>query len=227
MIVIHGENTIKSRNKLVEIIEETKGKNILVERVEAKNLDLPTLESKLQKTDLFGHGRMLVIEELHSLRRSKKKNRLIEMTAETEGVDICLWEKRKLTKNMLKKLHADKVYEFSLSNSLFDWLDSVSPQDSTKSKQIKLFRQAVESNDAYMCFIMLARQVRMLIQAKDGGKIKGPYFVVNKVKKQASRFNFSQLLKLHQQLHQIDLNLKTSADIVDLDKRLELLILTL
>lgn len=227
MIVIHGENIIQSRKKLVEIIEQSKNKNILVERVEAKALDLPTLETKLQKTDLFGHSRMLVIEKLHSLPRSKKKNQLIKMAAEAEGIDICLWEKRELSKTMLKKLEADKVYEFSLSNSLFNWLDALSPSQSTKSQQIQLFRQAVQANDIYMCFIMLARQVRLLIQAKDGGQIKGPYFVINKVKKQSGRFSLDQLLSLHSRLHQIDLEMKTSNNVVELDKRLELLMLNL
>jgi DNA polymerase III delta subunit len=225
MIVIHGENIIQSRNKLMEIIDQTKNKGVLVDRIPASNLDLPSLESKLQKTDLFGHSRMLVIEELHSLPRSAKKNQLIKLVAKNDGPQICLWEKRKLTKTMLKKLAADQVFHFNLSNSLFDWLDSLSTNRNTQAQQIKLLKQAVKTNDEYMCFVMLARQIRLLIQAKTGGKIKGPYFVINKIKKQAQNFSLIKLLQIHSRLHQLDKQIKTSTNIVNLDQALEILIL--
>jgi DNA polymerase III delta subunit len=227
MIVIHGENTIKSRNKLMAIIDDAKDKNTLVERFEADNLDRPTLESKLQKTDLFGHSRMVVIEGLHSLRRSKRKKELIKLVSSNQTTPVCLWEKRKLTKTMLKKLDAEQVFHFKLTNALFNWLDTLSPQTKTKGNQINALRKALKSDDEYLCFIMLARQIRLLIQAKTGGKVKGPYFVVNKIKKQAKRFKPRQLLKLHSQLHQLDANIKTSNNIVGLDQALELLILNL
>ncbi len=227
MIVIHGENTIKSRQKLMAIIDDAKGKNTLVERFEADDLDRPTLESKLQKTDLFGHSRMIVIEGLHSLRRSQRKKELIKLVTNHNTTPICLWEKRKLTKTMLKKLEAQQVFYFKLANALFNWLDTFSPQTRTKAKQISALRQALKSDDEYLCFIMLARQIRMLIQAKTGGQIKGPYFVINKIKKQAHQFHLKQLLTVHSQLHQLDADIKTSNNIVDLGQSLELLIMHL
>lgn len=226
MIVIHGENTIQSRNKLVTILEQAKEKNTLVERISASQLDVPLLESKLQRTDLFGYSRMLVIEELHSLPRSKKLTDLIELLAQTDA-EVCLWEKRQLTPTMLNKLKADKVYEFKLANSLFNWLDSLSPHPATKTKQLQLFQQTVRENAEYMCFIMLARQLRLLIQARSGGKIKGPYFVVNKITQQAQLFSLAQLLSLHQQLYNLDAKIKTSTNNISLTQSIELIILNL
>ncbi len=226
MIVIHGDNIIKSKNKLLEIINQAKENNILVERLSAQDLTLPLLESKLQKTDLFGHNRMIVIEELHSQRRSKKRTALMEKITASD-VKICLWEKRELTANMLKKIGQAEVHKYKLANSLFTWLDSLSPKKNTKAKQIKLLRQAVVENDEYMCFAMLMRQVRMLIQATGGGKIKAPYFVIRKINSQAKKFTLKELLSLHQQLYELDNKIKTSANHQPLTEAIELIIVNL
>lgn len=226
MIVIHGENIIQSRNKLMQIINQAKNDNILVERLVAKDLDLPHLESKLQKTDLFGHSRMIVIEELHSLSRSKKLTAMIELLVKSD-LEICLWEKRQLTAVMLKKLGKAQLYEFKLANSLFSWLDSLSPNNSTKTQQLKYFQEAIAENDEFMCFAMLVRQVRLLIQASSNGEIKGPYFVINKIRSQARQFSLPQLLKLHQQLYQLDLEIKTSTNHLTLSQSIELIITNL
>lgn len=226
MIIIHGENITQSRNKLLEIIEEAKNNKILVERVDAKTINIATLEEKLQKSDLFGHSRMLVIEELHSLPKSKKLARMIELLSSSE-MEICLWEKRQLTATMLKKFSQATVHEFKLANSLFKWLDSLSPIDSSKTTQLKLLQQAILENDEYLCFVMLMRQVRMLIQALDGGEIKGPGFVVNKIRSQASQFSISELLQIHQHLFEIDSKLKISKNSLTLAQELEQIIIQL
>lgn len=224
--IIHGENTVQSRNKLIELIDEAKDKKVLVDRIGAKELSLATLEEKLQKSDLFGHPRMLVIEALHSLPRSNKKSEMIKLLATTE-MDICLWEKRTLTKTMLKKFANSKVHEFKLANSLFKWLDSLSSSGSSKKTQLELLNKALLENDEYLCFVMLARQVRMLLQAKQGGNIKGPGFVVNKIKSQSNQFTLDQLLNIHQQLFAIDQQLKSSQNALELSQQIEQILLNI
>ena len=229
MIIIHGENTIQSRQKLIKVIEEAKARNVLVERHEADKLNLPTLESKLQKTDLFGHSRLLVIEGLHSLRRSKQKTQLIGLVSQA-NMDVCLWEKRPLTKTMLKKLgehQENQIYEFKLTNTLFAWLDTLSPQSNTKKSQLIAFKSALRDNDAYMCLVMLVRQARLLIQAKVGANIKGPFFMINKINKQANNFELEQLLNLHTKLYALDAAMKTSQNTLELKTSIEQLIINL
>ena len=224
--ILHGDNTIKSRQKLVEIISEAKDKDIKIKRLEARRLTPAELEQNLTSSDLFGNERLVVVEELHSQQRSKRKKRLIELITET-NTNVCLWEKRELTKTMLKKFKQAKVHQFKLSSSLFDWLDSVQPNQRTKKKQLQLLRKAIDANDEYVCFAMLARQVRLMIQAKDGGKVSGPPFVVRKINRQASRFSLRQLLQFHSQLHLLDFQLKTSNNLTDLATALETIIVNL
>jgi DNA polymerase III delta subunit len=224
MIIIHGENTIQSRQKLIEIITQAKAQLTLVEHLQASELTLPQLESKLQKTDLFGHNRLIVIEELHSLPTSTKKKNLIELLT-SANMEICLWEKRTLTPTMLKKFEGATFYEFKIANSLFNWLDSLSPNSSTITKQLRLLHQAFKDNDEYLCFIMLARQIRLLIQAKSGGQVTGPYFVVNKIKKQAQIFTLKQLFHIHSVLFLLDQHVKSSANSLSIRQTIEQLII--
>jgi hypothetical protein len=226
MVIIHGENVTHSRNKLLEIIEKAKENEVIIERLYAKEIDVAILEEKLQKSDLFGHSRMLVVEELHSLPKSSKLTKMIELLISSE-MEICLWEKRQLTATMLKKFSNATIHEFKLANSLFKWLDSLSPIASSKTTQLKLFQQAIIENDEYLCFVMLIRQVRMMIQALDGGEIKGPGFVINKIRSQANQFNLQSLIKLHQHLFELDKKIKSSQNHLSLNQELEQLIIHL
>jgi len=225
-IIIHGENITQSRKKLVELIEQFQEAGVLIERLDAKQLDLATLEKKLQKTDLFGHTQAIIVEQLHSLPRSKKLTQMIEMIANSK-MQLCLWEKRDLTATMLKKFPQAEVFHYKLANSLFLWLDTLSPNKNSKPHQLKLFKKAQEEHDEYLCFIMLIRQIRLLIQAINKDQIQGPSFMVRKIQSQANQFKLEQLLTTHSKLHQLDLKVKTSTNILTLSQEIEQLIINL
>lgn len=220
--ILHGENTIASRNELVKLITLAKNKNKTIERLDAKKLNLGLLESKLVKQDLFGTKISIVIEDLHSLPRSKNKTLLIELTSKSQ-VDLMLWEKRKLTPAMLKKFSQAKIFEFKLSNALFAWLDSLSGN----KKQLLFFHKALQTEDPHLCLVMLARQIRMLIQVKETGTMAGAPWMVQKVKRQSQSFSLNQLLDIHSQLLTIDLKQKTSSNALELDQELDLLLLSM
>ena len=226
LIILHGENIIDSRNKLVELINDAKNKNKSIERLDAKKINPGILESKLIKQDLFGTEITIIIEELHSLPRSKQKNILVELIAKSE-VNVILWEKRKLTATMLKKFPQAKTIEFKLSNSLFNWLDSLSGNKKNRKQQITTLHQALKDEDPYLCLIMLARQTRMLIQVKESGTMAGSPWMVQKIKKQSQLFSLQQLLNIHRQLLNIDLHQKTSTNALNLDQELDLLLLNM
>jgi antitoxin component HigA of HigAB toxin-antitoxin module len=226
LIILHGENIVDSRNKLVELINDAKNKNKSIERLDAKKINPGILESKLVKQDLFGTEITIIIEELHSLPRSKQKKLLVELIAKSE-VSVILWEKRKLTATMLKKFPQAKTIEFKRSNSVFNWLDSLSGNKKNKKQQISTLHQALKDEDSYLCLIMLARQTRMLIQVKENGTIAGSPWMVQKIKKQSQLFSLQQLLSIHRQLLNIDLHQKTSTNALNLDQELDLLLLNM
>ncbi len=229
MIVIHGENIIQSRQFLTDQITQAKANQQAVHHLMATTLQMKDVASLLGTASLFGGKRLVVVEELHSLPKSAKKEELIQLFATQDDPDteLIFWEKRKLTSTMLKKFPRASVKEFKTTNTLFSWLDSLNGQKRNFSKQHQLLHQAIESDGEFMCFAMLARQVRLLIQVKEGSKVAGPPFVVQKLKHQAGTFTLKQLLTIHQHLHDFDLKQKTSRNALSLEQDLDLLFLTL
>jgi len=100
MYILHGENIVKSRQKLTELISKAKNSDRQVKTLAAKKLTTPELEQSLGNQSLFGVEQTIIIEELHSLPTSKRKKELIEQisAASTQpdgsSVEIILWEKR-------------------------------------------------------------------------------------------------------------------------------------
>lgn len=220
LTILHGEHIGNSRTKLQELIDQARKNNTTLERLEAKQLTIADLEQALGNTSLFGDSTLVIIEGLHSLPRSKKKTQLIALIAGAD-VPVVLWEKRALTKTMLKQFPTAKAEEFKLSKALFSWLDMLGTQPLPKT--LATYRQALEQEDEYLCFVMFIRQIRLLIQAKDGVKIAGAPFVVKKITTQATKFSKAQLLETYYKLSQLDLASKTSTLSLPLASELDLL----
>lgn len=223
--ILHGDNIIKSRQALKQLIDQEKSAGKQTERADAKQLNEASLEELLGSNDLFGTDKLVIIEHLHSLPRSKKKDALVTLITENEQKDIVLIEKRALTPAMLKKFAKAKILEFKSSSSLFKWLDLLGSRN--ENEKLKLLSEAVESDGDYFCFIMFIRQIRLLIQAKDGGKIAGPPFVVQKINSQARQFSLEKLLAIHEKLYKLDRLQKTSRTPLSLAQELDLLTLSL
>ena len=227
MIILHGDNTTKSRARLAQLIDKAKTKNKQLVRLEAKKLQLADLEEALLATSLFGEDKLVIIEGLHSLPTSNRKKELISFLSENTNDElrvtsqVILYEKRPLTATMIKKLGNPKAEEFKITNSLFKWLDSLGT--SNKQVQLKLLQAALESDGDQFCYLMLVRQVKMLIQASDGGRLSGPPFLISKLKSQANKFTLAQLLSLHAKLFALDVAQKTSTLKLSLAQELELL----
>ncbi len=222
--ILHGENVVQSRQKLHELEAQAKSQGLRLKRLEAKSLTPAQLEEALGGVSLFAEDQLIVIEELHSLAKSARQKDLIQMVANT-SVPLILWEKRTLTKTMLAQLGQVSPLEFKVSSSLFKWLDALSPQATQKNRQLKLLTEALAQEDEQLCFLMLIRQVRLLLQAKAGGTIKGAPFMITKLKQQSGLFSLDQLTALNGQLLTLDLHQKTSSSLQTLSQELAILIL--
>lgn len=223
MIVIHGENIAHSRKKLQELITQAKNANTTITRLEAKRLTSASLQEAMGGNSLFGGDKLIIVEELHSLPASKRKKELIEQISNSSLENLVLYEKRKLTATMLKKIGNPQVFEFKISNTLWKFLDQIGGPD--KTKIIKLLRESIAQNDEFFVYTMIIRQIRMLITAKDGGVLKGAPFMITKLQGQARNISLNQLLKTHHQLFKIDLKQKNSQLALSLGQELDLILL--
>ncbi len=224
LTVIHGENQVASRHKLSDLVAAAKKQNQEIVSLEAEKLDRAKLESTLLSNSLFGNSKTLILEGLHSLPKSKKKDEFIDLIS-SASIDIILWEKKLITKTDFKKLPADSaVYEFKITAKLWSLLDHLTSNPKSKNTVLKLFKESVESDGAEFVFLMIVRQIRMLIQVKENQPLKMAPFMLAKLSKQAREFTLEKLLELHYKLFEIDQKQKQSTGLLSLEAELDLLL---
>jgi DNA polymerase III delta subunit len=233
MLILHGENTVQSRNQLVKELDKAHLAQMQISRIQAKDLDTVQLELLLQSESLFGEPKLVVIEELHTLPKSGKKDDLIKQLATfansssntNSSTSVILWEKRALTATMLKQFKTAQAQSFPFTAALFGWLDSlITPANPAQlTKTLQLLQQALTQDGDFLCLTMFARQIRLLIQAKENTPMAGAPFMIAKLKKQASSFTLDKLLKLHHRVLELDLASKSSTPGLSLPQELAVL----
>lgn len=236
MILLHGEQLIKSRQRLAGLIDQARADNHQITRLTSKHLTPADLEQALGSSSLFTQPETIIIEELHSLPRSKRKTALIELVgaassrANKTNIDspkLILWEKRQLTPTMLKVFSQASIETFKASKLVFRFLEQLRGDRKGSSELLQQLRQALDQDGEMFIFTMLARQIRMLIQVKDGGRPAGPPFVIQKLSSQARTFSLPKLLQLHGQLTKIDYEMKRSKSLLSVGQRLDLILLNM
>jgi DNA polymerase III delta subunit len=223
MTIIHGENTIKSRQALLDLIEKYKSRGFETLILSAKNLATAQLEQALGGDSLFGSSKVVIVEELHSQQESAKRKQLITLLSATTS-EVILWEKRLLTATMLKKFPKASVDTYKASSILFSWLDSLGKKGNPAG-QIKQLQDICKQESAQFCLSMITRQIRLLIASKNDGQLKAAPFVVVKLKSQAQQFTIDQLVALHTKLLQIEFAQKRSLSKLSLEQQLQLFVL--
>lgn len=223
IVLIHGDDSAKSRLKLVEYIDAAKSRGAIIKTLAGQKLTPAELEIALGSDTLFGQEIVLVIEQLLAGVRSKQKTACIDSINNTANT-VILWENKTLTAAALKQLPTAKVESFPIADTVFRWLDELRGQQTPKQRLESLHR-ALTNAEAELCFAMLARQVRLLIQAATNEPIAGAPFMVAKLRKQAQAFSLTQLLDWHQKLVAIDRHQKQSPRLFDMRQELELLVM--
>lgn len=228
LTLIHGDNQVASRQQLSDLIAAAKQAGQLIQTLEANQLDRATLEAALLGDSLFGESKTLVIEGLFSLPKSNKKDELISLISVAE-IDIILWDKKSVGKLEQKKLPPQtQVQEHKISQKLWTFLDQLQPGPVHHQKLLPLLHQSIASESAEFVLLMLARQIRLLLQVKDNDPaLKLAPFMLAKLRQQAQRFSLTQLLNLHHQLYQLDQQLKRSTSLLKLEAQLDLWLLSL
>jgi DNA polymerase III delta subunit len=229
MLILHGANILASRKVLIEQKGTAKAKEIEVIDLEGKELDLTKLTQALESASLFGQDRLVVIESFFSLPKSKNKEEILDYLKTQLGANLIIWEGRKIDGRILKSFAGKaKIQEFKLPVVIFKFLESLQPGQPRLS--LELLHQTLKTEPPELAFYMIARQVRYLLIAKDLGN-KGlsgfaPWQQARYLR-QAEKFSFDQLLKLHRNLLQIDWEQKTGRAAFPLKSALDLLVLNL
>lgn len=222
LTILHGDDEIAIHKELSRILADVNARGVQVVRVDAKGLTLPILESMLGTQELFASEKVVVIDRLHGLLKSKVKDELIDVIANKADGDtqIILLENKALTATMLKKFPTARTQIFKLPMLLFSFVDALGMQP--HPRLISTFHQIIATQDAEFVFAMLMRQIRMLIAYVSDGSYSGAPFGRAKIAAQAKLFTIEKLLGLHQALLAIDIGQKTSSSPLTLTQEIDL-----
>jgi len=221
IIVYCGDDIISSRKAFLEHLQSLKDQDFDIQRIFGKDLTEEQLELFSGPVGLFGQKRCLAIEGLLSLPKSREKNKILEIV---KLLDCYLvdWETKEFSKSEQQKLGQKFVFKnFKLPEVLFKFLDKLSP--SKTSENLRMFRLAIETVDPAFVFLMLARQIRLLILASENNLSGLPSWQSQKLFSQAKLFEKTKLCGLYQKLLDIDFHQKTSRSAFSLVSVLDLL----
>lgn len=220
LVILHGDNTVASRTALQQHIAHARAKECEIRHLDAKTLTPAQLGDALGSQELFSTQTCVVIEDLFAQPKSQRKDALLGIV-QASIQPIIIWEKKTLTITQLKPFSSANIQMFKTSSAMFSWLDALGTKD--QAKMFTLFEKAIESDGIELCFAMLIRQVRLLLQIKTRVEIKLAPFAISKLSNQVKLFSEEQLLRLHEQLVHIDEKQKTSGSNLGLRGEMELM----
>lgn len=224
IFVFSGDDLVSSRKAFLEHLEGLKRDGFEVERVNGKDLTVELLELLSLPISLFGGKKALAIENLLTGAKSKEKDKIIRRIVSLLDCSIVIWESKDISKAEQLKYPKNFIFKnFKLPASLFIFLDSLSPNKGVNN--LKILKMALEIVDPNFLFLMLIRQIRLLILAKDSNDLlKLAPWQKSKLQKQAKGFLEEKSVQIYQKLLKIDFNQKTSNSPFSLEHELELLI---
>jgi len=223
--VFYGENHSLSRATLNEVIDLAKNKGKEILRLEGKSLSITDLALALESESLFKSDRLVVIENLFGLAKSIQKDELLKYLARNLDKEILIWEEKDLSPTILKSYsNGFNFKKFKLPAFIFNFLDQLAPDK--KNANLNNYHQCLTHGDSQMIFLMLVRQIRLLILAFEGEKFLSSLapWQRSKIIKQSKKFSLEKLKKIYKKLLEIDFQQKTSITPFDLASTLDLLI---
>lgn len=222
--IFHGDNEVLLQDTLVREIENARKRHADIVRLDGKKAELSDLERSIGTDVLFSSEKLVIVERLFSLPKSKRKDALFSWMREhsTPETALFLIEKKLLTATQLKVVPEAKVVAFKHPKVLFQLMESLGTLP--PAKMLPLFHAVLEREDVEFVFIMLIRQVRVLLSFVSSGTFDGPPFLRAKLAFQAKHFTKEKLLVLHSQLLYLDEQQKTSKNPLPLAHNLDLVL---
>lgn len=220
MIILHGENTVDSSKRLVELTDSFKAKGEQVNNFDINELTIGKLRQELSPTDLFGNSSYLVIKGLLSGVKSKNKDKIINYLKTESPANVLLYEPKSIHPSTVKQFKGAVIESFKIDINIFKFVEKIFPHNS-KNILNSYNDILIKGAEPEYIFAMIVRQIRLLIQIKTSPNfIKLPPFSVSNLKGQAQKFELDYLLKLHQDLYSIEVGIKAGKNPLDINSLL-------
>lgn len=204
MIVLHGENTAKSFERLSKFVDSASDRGWEIVRIGNTNTNLA---DTLRTQGLFGDNRLFLIENIKSL--AKKDYDYLKKLE--DDITLVAYSDKELTKTQISSFPSNTKFEsFMIPKKIWIFLDSIYPKNSKAC--ITLFSEVCETEaPAEMILALIARQLRDVFLLKKGISANTPSWKIGKLTNQVKRFSDAESVKdMLFSLSEIDIKVKTS-----------------
>ena len=205
ILLIHGDNTFESYNKLREVLNSSKEKGYRIENI--LNTDF-NFKEKLSSKGLFPEKIIFLLENINLL---KSDDFLwINNNVSISDLFIIIYNDGLLGKTIINKLPKNTVInEYKLPQPLWKFLDSFYPENCNKSLQ--LLNECIKNSPKEFIFTMLSRHLKDLYWAKiEPNGLDYQEWRITKLQNQAGKFSKNLLKSVINDMSEIDLKVKTS-----------------
>jgi DNA polymerase III delta subunit len=206
VILIHGDHTLDSYQRLRKFIEEAKTRNWDVVRIDCSAV--VSLAEEVSRSSLFQKEQFFVVENLDKVRKKDlawlKKN-IVNLPG-----TLVFFHQGVIKRDLLQSLpKPDKIEEFKLPRLIFKFLEAFYPGN--EKSCLQLFHQVMKTEPHEFVFALLARHLRDLYWLKiDINALSYPHWRLSRLKAQSTRFSKSLLKGIIRDLAEIDVKTKTS-----------------
>src|SRR3989339_296267 len=203
IVVIHGEDTARSRARLEEVVDRVKAKGYEVVRLSGQEKTNLTESTRFQS--LFGTKQLYLLDDFDPAIFLK----FITSSVRDSEIDIIAYFSKEVGKLVLKGLPpGSKLEKFDIPQKLWTFLDSFYPGN--RKILLKLLHEAVTTNAIEMVVAMLARQLKDVYWVKlEPTTFAGPPWRLGKLKNKDRSFSITQLRKVIRLVAKSDYESKT------------------
>lgn len=207
IILVHGEDYIESRNRLVRFIEVAKKRNLDVLKIIDKSKNIKEV---LSADSLFEKQKIVIIEDINLFNKSdfkwiKEKHKSLDTT-------LVIYHKSTIGKTFINKLpEVAKNEEFMLPKLIWSFLESIYPGNLKNS--LILLNKITENDPVEFIFALMSKHFRdMYWVQNDPDSLKYPSWRKGKLKVQAKKFSDGKIKDLISVFSEIDVKSKTSKE---------------
>lgn len=204
IILLHGEDNIKSYERLKKFIETARKRSWEVVNLDESARDI---KDDLLDASLFGAERFFVLRDIKKI--TKKVSEWLNQNSDNIVGNLILYSDSKASTTLIKSLPKNtQVEEFTLPVLIWNFLDSIKKGN---SKQVlQGFHKIIEKEAPERIFIMIVKLFRDLYWVKTESKSM-PFqkWRIDKLKRQADTFSVQEIKEAMSLMANIDIDLKS------------------
>jgi DNA polymerase III delta subunit len=212
IIILHGDNSQESYDRLTKFIDTAKKRGWEITRLSAKD---DNFTENLVTKSLFEKERLIIVSDIISI--TKRQFKWLNEHKDRFDETVVFYHPSTLSKTAIKKFPKKiNVEEFKLPKLIWEFLDSFYPGNTKNS--LLLLHRIVENDAIEFVFSLLGSQLRNLYWIKvDPKSLNLPSWRLGKLKRQASHFTEVQLKNIISEMSKADIKSKSSSDnLIDL-----------